>query len=316
MAGQTVACAPGSWLNSPTGYAYTWQRNLTAVSGQTGNQYTLTNADVGALITCMVVAHNDAGNSLPSVSGPIGPVGSPAVLVPLPTGLPAISGTPQAGNTVSCSSGSWTGSPSSYAYSWQRNAAAIAEGPLYVLTGADVNQAITCAVVATNAAGSSLPAISLPILPTLPGSGGGGGTGGSGGSGGGSGGGGGSGSGGTTQGTSAPRVLSFVVVPRRMLVLLTGERQSSKGTSFRYRLDRAATVVIVLQQLKGGGWINRHTFTVPNARKGLDILKFAGRIGRRLLGPGRYRVVIVASNPGGKSPSRRAPFSVARSRRR
>jgi hypothetical protein len=165
--GHTVSCSNGSWLNGPDSYAYSWQRNASDIAGATGSTYTLTAADVNRAITCTVVAHNAAGNSVPAISLPIVPVSLPAGLVPIDVVPPLISGSAQEGQTVTCSAGIWLNSPTRYSYSWQRDATTIAgqTGSSYTITGDDVNHAITCTVVAGNTAGNSVPAISLPVLP-------------------------------------------------------------------------------------------------------------------------------------------------------
>jgi hypothetical protein len=74
-AGSTVTCTPGQWLNSPTSYLFSWQRNLVTTIAEPGpgNQYTLTDADAGQLITCTVTAGNangsSQGTSLPIIPG-------------------------------------------------------------------------------------------------------------------------------------------------------------------------------------------------------------------------------------------------------
>ena len=114
-----------------------------------------------------MVAHNGAGASLPAISAPVVPVALPVALVPVETAAPAISGTAQAGQAVDCSQGSWANNPTSYSYSWQRDATAIngATSSSYTLTTADVNQAVTCTVVAHNGSGDSTPAVSAPVVP-------------------------------------------------------------------------------------------------------------------------------------------------------
>jgi hypothetical protein len=165
--GQTVSCSKGSWLNSPSSYTFSWQRTGAGITGATGSSHTLTSADVNQAITCTVVAKNAVGGSAPAISAPIVPVGLPSGLIPIETTPPVISGSPEQGQTVACSKGSWLNSPKSYSYSWERNGSAIAgqSASSYKLTSADVNRALTCAVVAKNSAGSSAPAISAPILP-------------------------------------------------------------------------------------------------------------------------------------------------------
>src|SRR5947209_5751981 len=81
--GQTVTCLPGTWLNSPTGYAYSWQRDVTTSVGSSSSTYALTAADVGHAITCTVVASNSSGSSAPAVSAPVVPVAAPVAAVPV-----------------------------------------------------------------------------------------------------------------------------------------------------------------------------------------------------------------------------------------
>jgi hypothetical protein len=76
---------------------------------------------------------------------------------PANTGLPQISGPAQAGQTLSCSPGSWTGAPTSYSYAWSRGGTPVAgaTSQAYGLTAADVGSAITCTVTASNPDGAT-----------------------------------------------------------------------------------------------------------------------------------------------------------------
>jgi hypothetical protein len=77
---------------------------------------------------------------------------------PVNTVAPAISGTTQEYQTLSCSTGTWTGNPTpTYTYQWYRGASAIgsATNSTYTLVAADVGQNIKCTVTATNIAGSA-----------------------------------------------------------------------------------------------------------------------------------------------------------------
>jgi HYR domain-containing protein len=90
--------------------------------------------------------------------------------VPLNTGLPVISGTPQGGRTLSTSNGAWTGSPTSYTYQWEdcnssgASCASIAGATAgeYTLNEADLGHTIRVVLVAHNASGVSAPATSEP----------------------------------------------------------------------------------------------------------------------------------------------------------
>lgn len=99
----------------------------------------------------------------------IGDGGSPAPSIPVNTVLPAITGTYRGGETLTCSTGTWTGSPSSYAYQWQRDGVDITgeTASTYVVTPTDIPALLTCIVVATNAGGDSLPATSAAVSSPL-----------------------------------------------------------------------------------------------------------------------------------------------------
>jgi len=83
--------------------------------------------------------------------------------VPASSGLPTVSGTARAGQTLSSTTGSWTGSPTSYARQWLRcdvagGACAEIAGATassYVLSDDDVGSTIRVRVTATNADGST-----------------------------------------------------------------------------------------------------------------------------------------------------------------
>ena len=76
---------------------------------------------------------------------------------PANTVLPAITGTAYFGNTLTASTGTWSGSATiTYSYQWKRAGVAIsgATASTYVSTASDVGSTITVTVTATNAAGS------------------------------------------------------------------------------------------------------------------------------------------------------------------
>ncbi len=76
--------------------------------------------------------------------------------VPANTVAPAITGNKWNGQTLTCSTGTWTNSPSSYAYQWKRGVTNIGTNSAnYTLTGSEVGQSVTCVVTATNGSGST-----------------------------------------------------------------------------------------------------------------------------------------------------------------
>ncbi len=167
--GQTVHCSTGTWLNSPTSYSYTWQRDLSNIASATSSSYTLASADVGHAITCTVVAHKADGDSLPAISAPIIPTAPPPPGAPTNVTAPSISpSSAHVGQAISCSTGTWDNSPTSYAYSWQRDGTDIAGATSsgYIVVTEDVDHQVTCTVIAHNSSGDSAPAVSGPIAPT------------------------------------------------------------------------------------------------------------------------------------------------------
>lgn len=66
--GMTLSSTDGVWSYSPTGYAYQWYRDGVAIVGATSSTYVAVAADVGADITCRVVASNAGGSSAPATS--------------------------------------------------------------------------------------------------------------------------------------------------------------------------------------------------------------------------------------------------------
>lgn len=81
---------------------------------------------------------------------------------PANTTAPAVSGTPKVGQTLTVSNGTWTGSPTSYSYRWQRCSSSTSctnisneTGNSYVVRTADVGHTLRAVVAATNADGTS-----------------------------------------------------------------------------------------------------------------------------------------------------------------
>jgi hypothetical protein len=82
---------------------------------------------------------------------------------PVNSTLPVISGTTTIGSVLTTTNGTWTNSPTSFAYQWKRGATNIGTNTnTYTLVIADSTAAITCVVTATNAGGST-PATSNTI---------------------------------------------------------------------------------------------------------------------------------------------------------
>ncbi|MGN6870631.1 MAG: PKD domain-containing protein [Solirubrobacteraceae bacterium] len=99
---------------------------------------------------------------------------------PSNTAPPVISGTAQQGQTLTVSNGSWSGSPTSYAYQWRdcnSSGAACtnitgATGAAYVAGSADVGHTLLATVTATNSAGTgAASSASTAVVTAAAGSG-------------------------------------------------------------------------------------------------------------------------------------------------
>jgi hypothetical protein len=97
---------------------------------------------------------------------------------PINTVAPVVSGTAQVRQTLSCTTGTWTGNaPITYAYQWQSNTTNIvgATSSTYIIDSAYVGTTIRCIVTATNPIGStpaqsnstSAVAANVPLAPTI-----------------------------------------------------------------------------------------------------------------------------------------------------
>jgi hypothetical protein len=167
--GQVLLRGQGGWVgSSPLSLAgVQWQRcDASATSCTTvgtAAKYTVQLADTGFGLRCVVSVKNGLGSvSAPSaLSAPVG--GTATVSAPTNTSPPSISGTAQEGQTLSASAGSWTGSPTSYAYQWQTcdssgatcAAVAGATSSTYAVQTANVGATLRVAVTASNGVGSA-----------------------------------------------------------------------------------------------------------------------------------------------------------------
>jgi lysophospholipase L1-like esterase len=81
--GQTLTTSNGTWTNSPTSFAYQWQREGSNIGGATSSTYTLALADLASLVTVRVIARNGTGASLPARSAIAGPSAGLIKIMPL-----------------------------------------------------------------------------------------------------------------------------------------------------------------------------------------------------------------------------------------
>lgn len=162
--GKALSVTPGTWSQSPTSYAYRWQRcavngtGCVAILGATSATYSLTAADGGHTIRSTISAQNAAGSSAFVTTGPT------AVVIPLPaaTAPPVVSGVALIGKQLSTTSGAWN-TPASFTYQWLRcspagtgcTAIPGATSSSYVAAAADAGHRLQARVSATNVVGTT-----------------------------------------------------------------------------------------------------------------------------------------------------------------
>jgi hypothetical protein len=174
--GKTLTLTTGAWSGSPTGYAYQWQdcnalgEGCLSIAGAKALSYTLTAGDVGGTVRAVVTATN-AGGSASANSAVTAEVLPPAA--PSNTALPVVSGSDVEGQTLSASNGSWSGSPTGYAYQWQ-DCNALGEGcaniegttsSSYVPTALNVGGTARIRVTASNLGGAT--SATSPATPVI-----------------------------------------------------------------------------------------------------------------------------------------------------
>jgi hypothetical protein len=172
--GQSVSATIGSWSNSPTSYSYQWEgcsSSCSDISGATSPSYILQPSDVGNTVEVVVTAANDGGSGS-ATSGTTQKVNPKA---PVNTAAPTITGTPQQGQTLAASTGSWSHKPTSYSYQWQHCSSSCSDisgatSSGYTLQSSDVGDRVDVSVTAWNSGGSAsaMSNTTAAVMPLAP----------------------------------------------------------------------------------------------------------------------------------------------------
>ena len=179
--GETLTAQNGTWSNSPTAFQYQWQRCIasgagcTNVPGAVEKTYLLTSADAGRTIRVRVTGINAEG-ATNARSAPTAAVTPSAA--PQNTARPTITGEPEVGQELAAEDGTWTNTPTSFTYQWQRCdidavtcvAVVGATGKTYGVRAADVGFRLRVQVRGRNAngAGSALSDPTGIVVPSVP----------------------------------------------------------------------------------------------------------------------------------------------------
>src|SRR5205807_1091946 len=184
--GQTLTEHNGTWTNSPTSFSYQWLQcsalggSCLPISGATKQTYVPALGDVGHTLRVEETASNAGGAGKSGRAEWTASV-TPEVGGASNTSPPTITGTAKQGQTLTEVHGSWTNSPTSYAYQWlQCNG----EGTLasctpisgatkqeYAPVEGDVGHKLRVEETASNAGGAGNAATSeatAVVLPAVP----------------------------------------------------------------------------------------------------------------------------------------------------
>jgi hypothetical protein len=165
--GQTLSSTTGTWTGSPAPtYTYQWQSDTAGngtyanIGGATSSTYLLTSGEQTDRMRVIVTATNASG-AVSATSAATTAIQA-ELTAPVNTVAPAISGTATEGQTLTATTGTWTGNPTpTYAYQWQSDTAGNgtfvnisgATASTYLLTSNEVGNDVRVRVTATNSQG-------------------------------------------------------------------------------------------------------------------------------------------------------------------
>ncbi len=160
-AGKVLTANTGNWLPAPVALGYQWFRGDKAIPGATASTYRLQAADYKAKIHLVVTGSRRGYYSATKASTATASVKAGKTAI---SAAPKISGTVAVGQTLTASTGTWTLTPSGYAFQWYRDATAI-EGetkPTHTVVTADVGKTLTVRVSNTGGAFAKNSTTSAP----------------------------------------------------------------------------------------------------------------------------------------------------------
>jgi hypothetical protein len=191
IAGNTLSASAGTWDGNALSYGFQWFRCDTTgaacspIGGETSSSHLLKTAEVGATLRVTVQATNKNGTAT-ATSAPTAVIAAAVVAstpppattsaAPANTAPPTISGLDVSGQTLTAANGSWSGSPTSYAYEWRRcdslgsNCTAVlsATAATYALSSSDVGATLRVNVQASNSTGSATATSAATVVVTAP----------------------------------------------------------------------------------------------------------------------------------------------------
>jgi subtilisin-like proprotein convertase family protein len=102
----------------------------------------------------------------------------------------------------------------------------------------------------------------------------------------------------TTPDRTAPGIGAVTLKPAKFAVTRGKARRARGGTTIRYSLSEAASVTLQVERRVGRRW-RRAASLKQSGRPGVNRKAFSGRVGRKALRRGTYRLVVVAVDAAG-----------------
>jgi len=187
--GETLRGDRGDWLNAQE-FSIRWMRcdqtggapdasDCSPINGASASTYRVRPADSGLRLRFRVIASNADGSTTAAsnATARVQPAAGGAA-PPSNTSRPTITGEPQVGESLTANEGTWSGTPTSFAYQWQRcDVDAIvcgsvpgATGKSYGVRAADVGFRVRVQVTGRNAsgAGTATSAATGIVVPRTP----------------------------------------------------------------------------------------------------------------------------------------------------
>jgi len=162
--GSTLTANPGVWDQAGATYAYQWFSGTTAISGATNKTYVPVAGDVGNQLTVQVTASLAGFSDGVATSAPVTVVAQLGTINN--TALPALTGVPTVGSTLSVSDGTWdpTGLQVTYQWNSDNNPIMGATNNTYVVTSADATHTITATVTVNKTGYAQAQATSNSVI--------------------------------------------------------------------------------------------------------------------------------------------------------
>ena len=160
--GKQLTATTGTWTGTGAiTYAYQWYRcsptgaQCASIHGATGATYTLVAKDTAQTMALTVHATDTTGTAS-AHADVLGPIAGKATSL-VATAQPAVTGSAVQGQLLTVSVGTWSTTPASYTYAWQRCNAngrictpiAAATSSTYTVTATDAGHALVAIVQAT-----------------------------------------------------------------------------------------------------------------------------------------------------------------------